>query len=85
MGWHFVRIRVPVWERLRDLQRVADLDVFGQTARKVEGRFEIDGLLSDEQIEQARTEGYEVEVLRDADRLARERSAEETRELGQAP
>jgi hypothetical protein len=85
MGWHFVRIQAPTWERLRDLQRVANLDVFGQTARKVDGRFEIEGLLSDRQIEQARTEGYEVEVLRDADRVARERTAEQRRALGQAP
>ena len=85
MGWHFVRILAPTWERLRDLQRVANLDVFGQTARKVDVRFEIEGLLSDQQIEQARTEGYEVEVLRDADRVARERAAEQGRVLGQAP
>ena len=51
MGRYFVRIRTDTWERLRDLQRVYDLDVFGQKAKKLSDRlFEIEGLLSSEQI-----------------------------------
>lgn len=82
MGQKFVRIRAADWERLRDLQRVHDLDVFGQTAReRDEGGFEIQGLLSDEQVAQMRARGYEIELLEDADRVAEER----LRESGEPP
>ena len=63
MGNYFVKIRATTLERLRDLQRVHDLDVFHHTARqRTDGMFEIQGLLSDEQIDKVRIEGYEVEV-----------------------
>ena len=82
MGQKFVRIRAADWERLRDLQRVHDLDVFGQTARKLaEGGYEIQGLLSDGQVAQMRARGYEIELLEDADRVA----AERLQELGESP
>jgi hypothetical protein len=82
MGRQFVRIRAADWEGLRDLQRVHDLDVFGPTAReRPEGGFEIQGLLSDEQAAQLRADGYEIELLEDADRVASER----LRELGDPP
>ena len=52
MGYYIVRIRTDTWDRLRDLQRLYDLDVFGQTAKKLaDDLFEIQGALSDEQIE----------------------------------
>jgi hypothetical protein len=85
-GWRFVRIRARRWEELRDLERVAELDVFGPTARQLDdGRFEIDGLLSDEDIEQARANGYEVDVLRDAERVAADRSEEQRGARRQQP
>lgn len=80
MGYYFVKIRTSTWERLRDLQQVYDLDVFRQTAKQLaEGVFEIHGLLSDEQIEQMRTDGYEVEVATDAEQVAKERLKEVAR------
>lgn len=77
MGCRFVKIRANTWERLRDLQRVYDLDVFRQSAKQMAaGLFEIQGLLSDEQIEQVRAKGYEVEVISDAEEVAKKRLKE---------
>lgn len=77
MRHYFVKIRAVTQERLRNLQSVYDLDVFRQTARNPSpGTFEIQGLLSDEEIERIRTDGYEVEFVTDAERLARERLKE---------
>lgn len=74
MGHYFVKIRTTTWERLRDLQQVYDLDVFRQTARQpAEGVFEIQGLLSDAQIQRVRADGYEVEVAAAAEQVARKR------------
>ncbi len=79
MGNYFVKIGAPTLEQLRDLQRVHDLDVFPHTARqRTEGMFEIEGLLSDEQIDRVRTEGYEVEVTADAVKVSQERLREAT-------
>jgi hypothetical protein len=56
---------------------VYDLDVFRQTAKQTaEGGFQIEGLLTDEQVERLRAEGYEVEVGADADQLAADRRRE---------
>ena len=70
----FVTIRTKTLEHLRDLQRVWDLDVFRHTAKGLPGGlFEIQGLVSDEQIERLRAIGHEVVILSDADELAKER------------
>lgn len=77
MRHYFVKIRAATQERLRNLQSVYDLDVFRQTARNPSpGTFEIQGLLSDEEIERIRTDGYEVELVTDAERQAKERLKE---------
>jgi hypothetical protein len=80
MGNYFVKICATTSERLRDLQRVHDLDVFHHTARqRTDGTFEIKGLLSDVQIDKVRIEGYEVEVTADAGMVAKERLKETAR------
>ena len=74
MGHYIVRIRTDTWDRLRDLQRLYDLDVFGQTAKQLaDGSFEIQGLLPDERIEYLSGKGYKIEILADADEIAKER------------
>jgi hypothetical protein len=74
MGYYFARIRTNTWDRLRDLQRLHELDVFSQTAKKLdESLFEIQGLLSDEQIENLTRKGYQIEVIADAEEIAKER------------
>jgi hypothetical protein len=74
MGHYIVRIRTDTWDRLRDLQRLYDLDVFGQTAKQLaDGSFEIQGLLPDERIEYLSGKGYRIEILADADEIAKER------------
>ena len=83
MPQRFVRIRAADWERLRDLQRAYDLDVFSPTAcRLPAGGFEIQGLLSDEQIAQLRADGYDLTLVGDADRIADERLREFRRKPG---
>jgi hypothetical protein len=70
----FVTITVESWDLLRDLQRVHDLDVFGQTARTLpDERFAIDGLVGEAEVERLRGLGYEVEVGEDAEEVARRR------------
>jgi hypothetical protein len=77
MEYHLVRICTNTWERLRDLQRVYDLDVFRQTAKRLaNGSFEIQGLLYDKQIEDLSKEGYLIEVIADAEKVAKERVKE---------
>ncbi len=74
MSYYIVRIRTDTWDRLRDLQRLYDLDVFGQTAKQLaDGSFEIQGLLPDERIEYLSGKGYRIEILADADEIAKER------------
>lgn len=80
MGYHVVRIRVDTWDRLRDLQRVYDLDIFRQTAKQLADRlFEIQGLLSDDQIEKLSNEGYQTEIIADAEKIAKERANDVSR------
>jgi hypothetical protein len=77
MGYYIVRIRTDTWDKLRDLQRVHDLDVFRQTAKQLADRlFEIQGLLSVEQIERLSDIGYRINAISDAEKIARERSNE---------
>lgn len=74
MGYYIVRIRTDTWDRLRDLQSLYDLDVFGQTAKQLEdGSFEIQGVLSKEQIGVLSEKGYRIEILEDAEKIAKER------------
>ena len=68
VGRYFVKVRAESLERLRDLQRVYDADVFGHTAKeRPEGGFEIDGLLSEEELDRLTALGYRVEVVRMAE------------------
>jgi hypothetical protein len=74
VGYYIVRIRTDTWDRLRDLQRLYDLDVFGQTAKQLaDGSFEIQGVLLDERIEYLSGKGYLIEILADAEEIAKER------------
>ena len=67
MGLYIVRIRTDTWDRLRDLQSLYDLDVFGQTAKQLaDGSFEIQGTLSGERIRVLSEKGYRIEILDDA-------------------
>lgn len=76
-GRSFVRIRAGTIEALGDLQKVWDLDVFRHSARELEkGIFEVQGLLNEAEIKKIRLKGYEVEVISDADEVARRRLAE---------
>ena len=70
----FVRIRAKTIEALGDLRKDSDLDIFRHTAREVTGgTFEVQGLLSETEIREIRSRGYEVEVVSDADEIARQR------------
>lgn len=73
----FVRIRTVTIEALGDLRKVWDLDVFRHTARELKGGiFEVQGLLTEAEIGEIRSQGYEVEVISDADEVARQRLKE---------
>lgn len=75
MGHYIVRILTDTWDRLCDLQRLYDLDVFGQTAKQLDdGSFEIQGVLPDEWIEYLSGKGYQIEILADAEEIAKERA-----------
>ena len=77
MGHYFVRIQTTSPEDLRQLQQLADLDIFPHTAKQLAaGAFEVEGLLSEAQIGQLRAAGYEVDVMADAEQVARERRSE---------
>lgn len=74
MGYYTVRIRTSTWDLLRDLQRLHDLDVFSKTAKQLDDHlFEIEGLLSDGQIENLSKKGYQIEIIADAAEVAKER------------
>ena len=73
----FAKIRAPTWEMLQDLQRVHDLDLARQTARRLpDGEYEVDGLLSEEQTERLRQDGFQVEITSDAGEVAAQRLKE---------
>jgi hypothetical protein len=77
MGNYFVRIQTTSQDSLRQLQQLADLDIFRHTARQLSAEaFEVEGLLSQAQIEQLRAAGYQVDVTADAEQVARERRTE---------
>jgi hypothetical protein len=74
VGYYLVGIRTDTWDRLRDLQRLYDLDVFGQTAKQLaHDLFEIQGILSDERIKFLSGKGYRIEILANAEEIAKER------------
>jgi hypothetical protein len=59
---------------LYNLQNVYELDVFAQTAKQLqENLFEIQGFLSTQQIEEICCAGYDVEIIEDAEKVAKER------------
>ncbi|HIH74255.1 MAG TPA: hypothetical protein HA306_03020 [Methanosarcina sp.] len=77
MGHYIVRIRTGTWSWLRDLQQLYDLDVFSKTAKRLNDHlFEIQGLLSDEQIENLSRKGYQIEIIAAAEEIAKERTKE---------
>jgi hypothetical protein len=77
METYFVKIRCANDERWRELQQHADLDLFRQTAKRLPGReIEVDGLFTDVQIAQLRARGYTVEIVADAQQIARARQQE---------
>jgi hypothetical protein len=77
MAASFVRITASSREHLLALQQFPELDLFRHTARQLEdGVYTVDGLLSREQIDQLLVEGYTIEVVADADKIAMERSRE---------
>jgi hypothetical protein len=62
MRHHFVYIYTNTLNQLHNLQKVYKLDINRSTAKQLpEGRFEVQGLLSDEEIERIRCDGYDVE------------------------
>lgn len=60
-------------ERLQDLQRILDIDVFRATAKQIESEFVVDALVSEVDMEHLRREGYELEIIKDADELDKQR------------
>lgn len=77
MTSYFVRIEATDLDGLRQMRQSADLDIFRHTARRRGAEaFEVEGLLSEAQIERLRAAGYRVEVMADADEVARQRRAE---------
>ncbi|ALK06442.1 MAG: hypothetical protein ACHQXK_08755 [Methanosarcina thermophila] len=74
MGHYIVRIHTDTWDRLRDLQSLYDLDVFGKTAKQlVDGSFEVQGILSEKRIRILSEKGYRIEILNDVEKVAKER------------
>jgi hypothetical protein len=80
-GRFFVTVIAPDREALQAL-RQHDLDLFKPTARPAEaGEFEVDGLLTLEEIGQLASAGYRVVVHEDAGRRARGQAAVQARAL----
>lgn len=71
-----VKIHAASLERLQDLQRIFYVDVVRTTARQIESHFVVEALVSDKEIETLRGEGFQVDVLRDADKLGNQRRRE---------
>ena len=77
MESYFVKIRCATEEQWRELRQHTELDLFRQTARRLpEGEIEVDGLIADVQIAQLRARGYAVEIVADAQQVARDRQQE---------
>jgi hypothetical protein len=73
-----VEIYAASRERLQDLQRVFEIDVVRSTARQMESGFAVEALVFESEIETLRGDGFQVEILGDAEELGRQRQ----RELG---
>ncbi len=76
MGRFIVKVHAASLERLQDLQRIFDVDVVRATARQIESHFVVEALVSDLEIEKLRSEGFQVDILRDADKLGNQRMRE---------
>ncbi len=76
MGRFVVRIRAASLERLQDLQRIFNVDVVRASGRRIESGFSVEALVSEEEIETLREEGYQVEVVEDAEEVGRQRRKE---------
>jgi hypothetical protein len=78
LKYYFVNICANSHRQLGDLQNLYNLDIFHHTARQLKsGRFEVQGLLSEEQIEMLQAyRYYEVNIIGDAREVAKERSRE---------
>ena len=77
MARYFVTIRASDERRLRDLRDVYQADVFIKTAKQAApGSYQVEGLLSDEEIDRLRASGYEIEVGANAEEVAREKRGE---------
>jgi hypothetical protein len=73
MKYYFVYIYTNTLNHLHNLQKVYKLDINRSTARQLtEGRFEVQGLLSEEEIDRIRSDGYDVEVNEDSEDAAGE-------------
>jgi len=74
MSGYFVRIRAPSRQAFERLLQMSHLDTFRHTAREMgSNAFEVEALLSTGQVAQLRADGYQVEMIADADRLADQR------------
>jgi hypothetical protein len=78
MGRFVVEIHAASLDRLQDLQRIFNVDVVRATAKQIESYFVVEALVSDRDIEKLRSEGFQVEVLSDADEM----SDQKMREVG---
>jgi hypothetical protein len=77
MGAKFVKITAASLEQLTALPELYELDVFRQTARQlVGGTYTVDALLSEAEIDRLQTAGYGVEIVSDADQVAKHRGGE---------
>lgn len=77
METYFVKIRCANEEHWRALQQPADLDLFRPTAKRLPGcEIEVDGRLTDVQIAHLRAQGYTVEIVANAQQIARNRQQE---------
>lgn len=76
MGQFVVRIRAASLKRLQDLQRIFNVDVVRATGRQIDSGFAVEALVSEKEIEKLREEGYQVEVIEDAEEVGRQRRKE---------
>ena len=76
MGRFVVKIHAASLERLQDLQRIFNVDVVRATAKQIESHYAVEAIVSDTEIEKLRSEGYQVEILSNADKLSNQRRRE---------
>lgn len=73
MGRYMVEIKAVSLERLQDLQRIFDIDVVRATAKHIESGFVVDALVSEDEVERLRREGYGLKIIKDAEEIDRQR------------